>query len=329
MSAALWVPGLMAALFSALGTGAFRRYAIRRELLDHPTDRSSHTAPMPRGGGLAILVSFVITVLVLVSQPGVDEWRLWLALGGIIPTAIVGWIDDRSSLSASVRILAHLATGAAIVPLALSASIQPAAWVLALWWVFATVSAINVVNFMDGIDGIIALQAAVFAVHLAALSHTPQATAFNLALAGAAGGFLLWNWAPARIFMGDVGSGSLGALGMIGALLVLREPSAEFIPVFLPLAPLFTDATVTLLRRVARGDRLSEPHCEHLYQRLASGGWGHARVALLYGALAAAGSAAAQTASTGAWPAALGVFVALTITLGIILERRVRPPTRR
>jgi len=327
VTSTVWISLLIAGLLSALGTGLVRWYALRRDLLDHPNDRSSHSVPTPRGGGLAILVSFFVTVLVVLEGLSDTGWPLWLALGGILPTAIVGWMDDHFSLPARVRIPAHLVTAGAMVPLALSGSLpvdfSGVVWLLGAWWIFATVAAINVVNFMDGIDGIIALQAAVFGVHLAVLSDTPQTTAFALAIAGSAGGFLLWNWYPARIFMGDVGSGSLGALGMIGGLLVLREGSVGMIPIFLPLAPLFADATVTLLRRAARGERLWEAHRDHLYQRLANGGWGHPRVTLLYGALAVVGSIVSHAAVTDVWPEALIGYAITILALGVALERKV------
>jgi Fuc2NAc and GlcNAc transferase len=320
------ISGLMAAGFAAVGTAAVRHFALRHALLDRPNERSSHSVPVPRGGGLAILVSLLIALLLLKGRPGAADWPFWLALAGIVPTTIAGLIDDRWSIPARVRVLVHCVTALAFVPLALAAydpGYPLAFWLLGAWWTFATVAAINVVNFMDGIDGIIAVQTIVFGLHLALLATAPETILFTVALAGAAGGFLLWNWPPARIFLGDAGSGSLGALGMIGGLLVLREGAIEMLPVFLPVAPLFADATVTLLRRAARGERLAEAHREHLYQRLANGGWGHRRVTLLYGGLAVAGSVVAQLAGTAVWPALLILYATAVLVVGLILERWV------
>ncbi len=326
MTVPLWLPPFLAVLIGYAGTGVVRGYALRRRLVDHPNARSSHTVPTPRGGGLAILAAFLTAPFLLSLGAEGPDWRVWLAIAGLLPTALVGWMDDRSSLPARVRIVAHLATGCALAPLgvaALTGGTPTVFWLLGVWWAFATVSAINVVNFMDGLDGLIALQAGLFGVHLAILANDLHSITLALALTGAVGGFLYWNWHPARIFMGDVGSGSLGAIGMICGLLVLGEGRAGVLPVFLPLAPILADATVTLLRRLARGDRVWEAHREHLYQRLANGGWGHVRVTLLYGGLAVAGSAAAHAVILTQSASHLLAYAVLLLAVGLALELRL------
>ena len=151
---------------------------------------------------------------------------------------------------------------------------------------------------------------------------TPGAV-LGIGWAGACLGFLFWNWAPAHIFLGDVGSGALGVLGVVGGVLVLHEGEWAFLAVFLPLVPIFLDASVTLLRRAWAGEKVYKPHRVHLYQRLANGGWGHSRVTWLYAAASAVGVAVAHTASTPAWPAILAAYIVLILGTGAALDRRV------
>jgi UDP-N-acetylmuramyl pentapeptide phosphotransferase/UDP-N-acetylglucosamine-1-phosphate transferase len=225
-------------------------------------------------------------------------WRLGLALAGIGLVATVGWVDDRRSLAIGPRLLAHLVSAAAVLPLAVT---LPVAGGLAtglglLWWLFWGVSAINVVNFMDGIDGLIGLQLVILGIHFAVLGGESAGNLlFAAALSGSALGFLWWNWAPARIFLGDSGSGALGLAAVVGGLLVLAGGRAGLVATFLPLFPIFLDATLTMIARARRGERLTEAHRSHLYQRLANGGWGHARVSVAYGLAAALAIPAAAT----------------------------------
>jgi Fuc2NAc and GlcNAc transferase len=146
------------------------------------------------------------------------------------------------------------------------------------------------------------------------------AGAFGLALAGASAGFLVWNWPPAKIFLGDVGSGTLGILFVFGGLLLIREGQASVVTAFLPLYALFLDASVTLARRLRRGERVVQAHRSHLYQRLANGGWGHARVSLLYAgvALIALPVAALPADSRSLGIAAYSIGV---LALGVALDR--------
>jgi Fuc2NAc and GlcNAc transferase len=310
------------AVIAFLLVGLVRRYALHHQILDHPGPRASHSLPTPRGGGLGLVAA---ALLVLLTLPGVrSSPPLLLALVGVALTALVGWLDDRNSLGVRTRLAAHLMAGLLLLPLAHWPSAVPS-WmgvIAGAWWVFWTVSAINVVNFMDGIDGLIGSQAFIFGAYLA-LRGLPGGTAqvIGLALAGASFGFLFWNWPPARIFLGDVGSGALGMLFVLGGLLLVREGAVSIVTAFLPLYPLFLDASVTLVRRLRRGERITEAHRTHLYQRLANGTWGHARVALLYAALA---MAALPVAALPAQWRALGVITYFLGVLGLgwALDRR-------
>ncbi len=308
---------------SAVLVGLVRRHALKVELLDHPSDRSSHDRPTPRGGGLGVIVAALGGVLaggLPLSPPFIA------ALAAVVAVAIVGWQDDRASLSARRRILVHVAAGAGVAwfaaatpgPLSVTGPIAVA------WWVFWSVAAINVTNFMDGIDGLIGSQMLVFGAHLLLLSGGDRTgLVMGTALAGASAGFLLWNWAPAKIFLGDVGSGSLGLLAVIGGIAGMNASGWPLEAVFLPLMPMFLDATVTLIRRYRRGKRVWEAHREHLYQRLARSGWGHARVSLAFGVLAVLGAGAARLATRGDWIAPV-VYTALVFGTGWMLERRLQ-----
>lgn len=145
-------------------------------------------------------------------------------------------------------------------------------------------------ELLDGTDGIIGLQAAIFGLHILLNGSTDsRALIFGAVVVGASLGFLIWNWSPAKIFLGDVGSGAVGILMVVGGILLMARKEMSLVGAFLPLAPIFLDASVTLLARALKGARLSDAHREHVYQVLAIGGWGHPRIALAYGAAAASG----------------------------------------
>lgn len=271
-------------------TGLARRIAVAQALLDVPNERSSHTLPTPRGGGLAIVAVVLSGVAILGLTGALGRGETWAILGGGTLVAVVGWLDDRRDLSARTRLAAHVAA---------------AAW--ALWWLggmpflttgqdvralgvfgtvlggFTVVWAINVTNFMDGIDGLAAgevVTVTLTAALLLAAVHPPLAAAAALT-GGAALGFLPWNWRTARIFMGDTGS---GFLGYIMAVLAIASERAGALPalVWIMLYAVFaTDATVTLLRRAWRGERWYSAHRSHAYQRAVQAGWSHARVTTL------------------------------------------------
>jgi Fuc2NAc and GlcNAc transferase len=287
---------LLAAVAGAVLTGAVRRAALRRGMLDVPNARSSHVQPTPRGGGAAI-VGVTLLGLVCAAALGGDSRvaLLGVAVAGVL-VAWIGWLDDRRPQSASKRLAVHViavATG-----LAAAGGLPPVEWggtlvdLGAPGDVIAAVACVwflNLFNFMDGIDGIagseaafVGLAAAGFTV--AAGAPTPLAVAW-CALAGASVGFLRWNWAPAKIFMGDVGSGFLGAV--IALLLVVSVAAGAFgiWTALVLVAPFAADATVTLVRRVGRGEKWYSAHRTHAYQWLARRFGSHARVSLLYAGL--------------------------------------------
>lgn len=280
---------------SAAGTWLVRRYARRRGILDHPTDRGLHEVPTPRGGGLAIVASFLGGLAALWASGSIES-RLVTALApGLVAVAAIGWLDDRRGVPAGMRLLVHLAAATAAV-LALqglpSLRIGQAALDLgklgAPLAVLALVWATNLYNFMDGIDGIAALTAVVGGtggVLLALVTGDLPLAAVALLLAAAAAGFLPLNWQPATIFMGDVGSGALGFAFGVLALASERRGAAPALLWVLVFGVFLADATITLVRRAARGEKWHAAHRSHAYQRLVQAGWRHSRVTLAAGAL--------------------------------------------
>jgi UDP-N-acetylmuramyl pentapeptide phosphotransferase/UDP-N-acetylglucosamine-1-phosphate transferase len=253
---------VMAALVSALISGVLVRQLGRLGWLDRPNARSSHRRSTPRGGGIAI-------VLAAVGLASALEPLLLVPL----PLALVGLADDRLDLPAAVRLPVQLLTG-----LALARFVGDWPLPVALVGALVATGIINAVNFMDGLDGLVSSCLFVWFV-LAAIAL--QVPALWL-LAGALLGFLLWNWSPARLFMGDVGSTYLGAVVAGVFLLATRQGPAPSMLLLLAALPLLGDAGWCLLRRAWARQPVWEAHRLHVYQRLQQAGWSHAQVAALY-----------------------------------------------
>lgn len=262
-------------------TGALRRYALARSLMDIPNARSSHSVPTPRGGGVAIVVSFLLA-LPLMAGMGFIAWSLaWALLGAGTGIAVLGFLDDHGHIAARWRLLGHFA--AAIWALFWLGGLPPVVmfgFTADLGWFGHALAAVylvwllNLYNFMDGIDGIASVEAICVCLGGALLygllgfagSTQPTEFVVPLLLAAAVAGFLFWNFPPARIFMGDAGSGFLGI-----TLGVLSLQAAWFAPQLLwswliLLGVFIVDATFTLLRRLLRGDKVYEAHRSHAYQ---------------------------------------------------------------
>lgn len=260
-----------------IGTEALRRYGLAR-LLDIPNARSSHTQPVPRGGGVAIVLAWLLGLTVLHAAGAVPQ-PLWRALaGGGLAVALIGFLDDHRPLPARVRLAVHAAAALwAVVQLGGIEVLRLGPWTVELGtWaggglaVLALVWLLNLYNFMDGIDGIAGAEALVCAfggVLLALVGGFPQP---GLGLVGAAAaGFLMLNRPPARIFMGDAGSGFLGYVFGVHALSALQHDTAQLWGWLLLPGVFVVDATVTLLRRRSAGAAWAEPHRSHAYQRAA------------------------------------------------------------
>ncbi|MGE0723740.1 MAG: glycosyltransferase family 4 protein [Alphaproteobacteria bacterium] len=251
----------------------------RRAILDRPNDRSSHTVPTPRGGGIGLVAVLLPAWAAVALVDGGPAWR-WVALAGAALLAAVSWRDDRASLPARLRLAAQFA---AVIPAALllpGPVLQGWAppWldlaVAVLAWVWFT----NLYNFMDGIDGITGVETVAIGLGIALVAALPGDGALGLALASAGLAFLAWNWHPARVFLGDVGSVPIGYL--LGGLLLALAAEGRWAPaLILPLYYL-ADATLTLGRRLLRGVPVWQAHREHLYQRAVQRGLRHDAVAL-------------------------------------------------
>jgi Fuc2NAc and GlcNAc transferase len=284
-----------AGILSIALTGIVRRYAASRRILDIPNSRSSHDVPTPRGGGLAIVLSFSATLAVLAVGGEIDRnsAAILLICGGIV--GVVGLLDDKYQLPARVRFAAQLLAACLFVALAdglsapMIASFSQHQWIGGLTLVVLLIWATNLFNFMDGLDGIAASEAAFVAGAGGWLNFVQDGssgvTTAMFCLCTISLGFLVWNWPPAKIFLGDVGSGFLGLmLAMLG--LLASSSASTPVQVWVILGGAFVvDATVTLMRRMVRGDRWLEGHRLHAYQHLARRWNGHLPVTLLFTAI--------------------------------------------
>jgi UDP-N-acetylmuramyl pentapeptide phosphotransferase/UDP-N-acetylglucosamine-1-phosphate transferase len=288
---------LMGAAFavSALTVLLLMRYASRLGLQDHPNDRSLHRRVTPRGGGLGIVIATYVIGAAIVWNHGSDGIVFPIAAAGLAVAAVSLW-DDVVSLPVSLRMLVQVfaVVGLVHAGLLLPATLLPGVtqdwpgWVVGLATTAYLVWMVNLYNFMDGMDG--------FAGGMTLFGFGGMAwlglSASDLLFAGLCGtiamaaiAFLLFNFPPARIFMGDVGASFLGLLaGALGLWGVQRGLFPFWVSVLL-FSPFFTDATFTLLRRMSRGERVWRAHRTHLYQRMVQSGWGHRKTVLVEYAL--------------------------------------------
>lgn len=272
----LWLilPALV--LLTWLMTGVLRRYALARSIIDVPNARSSHSVPTPRGGGVAIVVGFLLAVPLMASLSLVSWTVAWALLGAGAGIAILGFLDDHGHIAARWRLLGHFA-GAAWVLFCLGGlpALRVFGYSFELGWVghvlalFYLVWLLNLYNFMDGIDGLASIEAicvCLGGVMLYVLVGQASYIWGPIALACSTLGFLIWNFPPARIFMGDAGSGFLGmALGIL-SLQAAWVDSSLFLGWLILLGVFIVDATVTLMRRLLRGEKVYEAHRSHAYQ---------------------------------------------------------------
>lgn len=265
-------------LLSFTLTGLVRHYALMRKVMDIPNYRSSHTIPTPRGGGVAFVVLFLVSLIVTFYS---NALSLWDALGFFVSgasVALLGFMDDHHPIAAKWRLLVHFIASAFLLYclggigslLPSSAHVPVIMLVLNILALFYLVWMLNLYNFMDGINGLAAMEAITVCLGGAliyGLYGYHVLMTLPLILATTIAGFLVWNFPVARIFMGDVGSGFLGL--MIAAFSI---QASQVQPIFfwswLILSGVFiVDATFTLLFRMYNGRRLDEPHREHAYQR--------------------------------------------------------------
>ena len=296
--------------------------ALRRWFPDQPNVRSAHSQVTPRGGGFVfVVVSSIASMMALFGAQFFQSAALPLLSA---PLAVNGLLDDRYNLPVLWRYAVQILTAIFILgcsPFYKRVFPDVASGYLLLpvvaLFVIAVTAVINFINFMDGLDGLVAgcMAVAITALSIAHASPWPL-----WALVGSLLGFLLWNWSPAKVFMGDVGSTFLGA---VFAGLVLQASSwLEAFGYLLVATPLLGDACLCVPRRLLAGQRVFQAHRLHLFQRLHQAGWPHARVSLTYIA-ATAVLAVAMLAGGWSWVFGLAVVVLL---VGVWLDQRVAVP---
>ena len=257
-----------------------RIYVLHKNILDVPNDRSSHLLPTPRGGGVSFSLLFTISSLWLVLQHKIPI-SLFYALRGGILIAIIGWLDDVISIHAKWRAMMHVVVASwAVYWIGGVSELGIVGYPLAI---VGIVWCINLYNFMDGIDGLASVEgifislSAALALSLLGISGI---SLLCLLLAGIIAGFLVWNWPPAKIFMGDVGS---GYLGYVFSVLAIATTNFNMLSLafWMTIAAVFLcDATFTMLYRLFNGERWYEAHRKHAYQRLVKYGFDHRTVTL-------------------------------------------------
>jgi Fuc2NAc and GlcNAc transferase len=274
-------------VLSCMLTGAFTWYARSRGMLDIPGERHSHTAPTPRGGGAGLI--FALAIISLFHGPDSTAFGFWLScvLPGVAVIALVGWRDDRAGLSAWLRLVVQVLVSLYLLWCLRSVGLAPGlvSAVLAMGYLLWM---INLYNFMDGSNGMAGLQG-VFAGGALAWLFTragdPGAALVSALIAAACVGFLPWNLGKARVFMGDVGSGTLGFIFACLILFGTFTGSLSLPVAWLVMAVFFCDASLTLMSRVIRRERWYTAHKQHVYQRLIARGWSHGRVLALFQAV--------------------------------------------
>jgi Fuc2NAc and GlcNAc transferase len=280
---------------SALITGGVCALLVWHGVMDLPNARSSHSVPVPRGGGVGIVVVFLSAVGWLLLRQVIPSKLAWALLGGGVAIAVVGLADDRFKLAPWPRLVVHSLAAAWAVwsldpihrfQLGTSSSVE--VWVSRGVAFIGLIWLTNLFNFMDGIDGLAGTEAVCvsgFGAVLLFLNGLPSYARLSWTLAAASMGFLVWNWPPAKIFMGDVGSGFLGfTLGTLALFSSKAGPELAW-PWLILLAAFLVDATVTLLRRIVSRARWHEAHRSHAYQHAALATGSHAKVTLAVAAI--------------------------------------------
>jgi len=279
-------------LLSAILTGGFASWFKKKGIIDLPNERSSHVNPTPRGGGAAIVIALMAGYAALNAAgwaaglsfdlPGPLFWT------GFLLIAAVGFIDDRVSLPPYLRFGLHFIAaslvyyetgGLGAFPLPKPFAFELGAglnYALTVFWIIAV---LNIYNFLDGIDGYAGSQAIVAGLSMAALDYNGAGFLAGVLVVSAAAGFLIYNWRPARIFMGDVGSAALGFLLACAPLYYSHiEKNVGIFSMGIFLWFFLSDGAFTILRRLLKGEKIWVAHRSHLYQRLAIAGFSHDKV---------------------------------------------------
>ena len=264
-----------------VGIGALRRWMLRHAMVVVPNERSSHAIPTPQGAG-AVMVAmvFVCWVILFVHHANLSSAWDFGVLAAAAGVALISWLDDRAHISFKWRLLVHVvAAAAAVISLPHGAALFTD-W-LPLWLERALMAIglvwfMNLFNFMDGIDGMMGSLMGTIALGIAAITPAWLDWQLSLVLVPIALGFLIWNWQPAKIFAGDVGSVVMGYL--IGWLLLRLALSGNVIPAMILVAYPVADTTFTLVRRILQGEQFWVPHRRHFFHKAVRSGMSHATI---------------------------------------------------
>ena len=286
----IFIASAAAFLVSVIVTRRILDPASRLHVLDHPNERSLHTLPTPRTGGIAIFAGIVVALAIWMLSGGQLRPLHGLGVSALV-LVVLSFVDDRRGLSVGLRLFGHFVVAGLPVFTGLyltTVSLPGFVWNWPMWFgmlvsLLFIIWMINLYNFMDGMDGFASGMAVIgfgtFAL-LGSLSHHLYFLTINLAIAFAAAGFMIFNFPPARTFMGDTGSSLLGLLAGGVSIWGVRDGVFSFWVALLVFSPFIIDATVTLLRRLIRGERVWQAHKTHYYQRLVQLGWGHRKTVL-------------------------------------------------
>lgn len=279
MALSLFVLLIFTGILSFILTYAVRHIALKKSIIDIPNERSSHSVPTPRGGGIAIVISWYLGITALFYFKHIDSQLYFALLSGILLAAI-SLLDDLFSLKPSIRFLTQSVTAVVafsflkgIDPLIINGNVISCNLILYPLTIIGIVWFINLYNFLDGIDAYASVEALFITAGLFLFTHN----SVNLALAASVAGFLFWNWPRAKIFMGDVGSTQLGfVLAILG---IYFHNTGDFSIIYwIMLSSLFWfDATLTLFRRWRNHEKLNEAHRKHAYQRIVQAGFTHSK----------------------------------------------------
>lgn len=286
MGNVFWIITIFALSFGTWAmTGLIRRHALRKGVMDIPNHRSSHSVPTPRGGGLSFVIVFNLFVLIYSVVGRISPDMVVGFTCASIVIALIGWLDDKKGLSARLRALVHIIAAAwAVFWIGGLPQINVGFYAFRLGFIGSVLAVVGVVwlinlyNFMDGIDGLSGSEAvtvAVFGGLLSLLVGNYPIAHFSFALAVSVGGFLMWNWPPAKIFMGDVGSGFLGFTFAYIALVSEKTDGVPLIIWLMLLSVFIVDASLTVIRRALSHEKLYEAHKSHVYQLAVQAGYSH------------------------------------------------------
>lgn len=323
MSMLIFLAFLVSILLSWVLTSQVRQYVLSQDLLDIPNDRSSHTVPTPRGGGIAIVIVLLLSGAATLFLPQAPIQVLTCLLLATLAFSLLGWQDDKHDLPASARfmiqlLIAGFASGwliwANAPGLPVSFALIAVLLISTLWIVWMA----NLYNFMDGIDGISAVESLILGATtsywFASLGAISMAIVC-IAVAGASVGFLRWNWSPAKIFMGDVGSLALGAFFAIIAIIGVTGLNIPILAFLILYAVYLTDSGVTLFYRMIKREKWWQAHRSHFYQRAVQSGFSHAQVSLSVMVLNIIFALLASLLIMGMVKASIAIVVTMTILI--------------